>query len=512
VAIEDEVDGRTAGALTLSETATGGDAGSGWSGAGSAGGSATILQHREPVAGSLSATNWATGGRGGTLDGSVAPIAAPAGRGGDALTDVALTNQSGPIALSDLAIAGSGGAVKTKALAVARGGDGGNASGRSVGSAIGDAAVSVSDPAVGGGGGSTPANGVGGVGGSASSTAIATGGSGAVNASAWAYGGWGGAGATTDPSSSGRAGDATAVTRAVGFGEVNADANAWTGGRAQPGARALAASEATGASGTIHSLAGARSNEFDAFDVEAWAPVTGLVRTESDVSLGGLAPTAKLADAHAAFGNAIALPGAGVRDAALASNPNVAASFAAAVTTRALAIATLGAIGGDAPSGTAQGALLDLSWTSALGTGDELALGFLDPVIAGEGFSTLHVSAVLDGEDVFDKSFTDAEDASTFFDDRAFLFMRRDGAAGPGTLEFEMDFKPVAAGDGFSISFLVAAVPEPGSIVLVGAGLGCLASRRRVGASSRTASPGRVDHRSEPVVAIPIASPEASSV
>jgi hypothetical protein len=118
----------------------------------------------------------------------------------------------------------------------------------------------------------------------------------------------------------------------------------------------------------------------------------------------------------------------------------------------------------------------------ALSSGDNILLGLLDPVSEGFGFDSLRFRALGEGSMLIDETFLDAQLALAFFDDHPIRLASL--AAGPDgllDLRFELDFLSASAGDAFYFNFVAQAspVPLPGTAWLLPLAVGWLAPHLR---------------------------------
>ncbi|MBN8280392.1 MAG: VPLPA-CTERM sorting domain-containing protein, partial [Gammaproteobacteria bacterium] len=116
-----------------------------------------------------------------------------------------------------------------------------------------------------------------------------------------------------------------------------------------------------------------------------------------------------------------------------------------------------------------------------LGLGSQLTLAFLDPEVLGAGFDSLRFRLEREGTNLIDVSFYDVLDAVTYFDDQVMAFdtfaMPDDGTL---DLRFLFDIEFTGRDDRFGTDFLVSAntVPLPASFWLLATAVGALATRR----------------------------------
>jgi len=217
---------------------------------------------------------------------------------------------------------------------------------------------------------------------------------------------------------------------------------------------------------------------------------------------------------------AILQPDAATTAAALDGDARVAAQLDRDGAPLALSLFTLGggtqriADGGSVTSSAtlslsiaAEAAGLDPD-TGAL----HLALGLLDPQLMGDGFVSAALRITLEDRVVVDRTFADVNDALSFFDDG----MLDLGAVTPEVVSFPypfpfpgplllpidieiaLDVTSAGGGDGFFATMLLAraTVPEPGTLVLLGIGVGLLGRRKGNGPPS-VGTKGRRFDRSE---------------
>jgi hypothetical protein len=145
------------------------------------------------------------------------------------------------------------------------------------------------------------------------------------------------------------------------------------------------------------------------------------------------------------------------------------------------------------PAGTAGPSVTSTS--SALYTLDayrlsrgDLELGLLGSTFTGSGFDSLEFRVIEGGATILDRTFTDPFAATGYFDDHVLdLGSPTGGSSGSLDLEFDLILTTSKVGDGFSVAFLDASVPEPSSLALLAGASVALAwlSLRRAHAGRR---------------------------
>ena len=374
---------------------------------------------------------------------------------------------------------------------MARGGDvtcltcivlspGGSASSRSIGTAAGDSLVTVFDLAIGGSSQVAPfAVPYGGPGGAASSAATATGGGvSTVRASSEARGGLGGLLAS--------GGDADSAARASGAGRVEATARAVGGSIAfgqiiptpfSSGGSAIAHASADGASGF------ARAEAVSGFGTQP------RVRAQSEAQVGSRRDVAAAATDGAALASAPSEPGlegsAFITTAPLASDVDAARAGNAALS-QVFADGSANMLALAHWQADASGDPLALSTDLELVMGGNtdasryLELGAFGVTVLGDHFESLSFSLEKNGAVVTSQDFATAQEVAAFFTDVIFdlgagwargdtLLAHFDLALGPDT-RFAM-----------GLAYATAAVPEPGTGLLLVFGLVQFALVRRFG-------------------------------
>ena len=135
----------------------------------------------------------------------------------------------------------------------------------------------------------------------------------------------------------------------------------------------------------------------------------------------------------------------------------------------ALALGNLAANGAQHASGSFE---LDLD-AGSFALGKPLHIAFLDPV-GGQGLDLLHLALSVDGNSVFDQSFSDGASALAALDDH--VFDAPLGSPDAGLHHLVLSFELDLTGQGFAADFAVT--PEPGAGLLLGLTLGLLGLRR----------------------------------
>jgi hypothetical protein len=465
----------------VSSSATGGDGGGkdAASGAGAFGGTASATSFASNSLAGVAASATAVGGIGG-----FGRNGANSGKGGDATASARGETTGDAHGATATGSATGRGASTVFTGNGSTGANGGNGLSNSTAISFGNSTATANDTAQGGSGSEGQGGTVhGGNGGTANSTASATaGGVAAASATAAATGGAAGARSGTS-TLDGRGGNATATANSSGLGQADASATA-TGGSNVFGSlsgsmngSALARANSTGASGTAFARAFSGGVLVTSIRADAIAQVGSTVNAEARAAYGSAAPDFSLVAGveAAAFVTGSPLP-ADIA-VALAGNPNASAAGPVMI---------LGALAAAYPangSGATKTYTSDLSYSihpSQLIASTPLRLGFLDPVSSGSGFDTLRLQIFKENVSVFDQTFGSLAAANAFFNDGVLDFgPSTNGVSGSLDLEMLMTYTSHTIGDSFGVDF-VTAVPEPGTAILLVAGLGgCIARRRR---------------------------------
>jgi hypothetical protein len=420
------------------------------------------------------------------------------GRSGDGAA-VTLSNAidgttSGSLQLTQIATGGSAGSVDDNAGI--NGVAGGAVSSLSKSGSFTN--VTIETSASGGHGSGRNGTGAPGAGAAATATSLANNDAGSGSASATAEGGYGGysnAPGQTDAAgglgqgtaSAIGATSATAAAKAIGgFGGTHGGANAAamaTGFGAQNAVSATGSAE--GGAGVATAEAITSGGAIIRGHAMATAPVasTGSIRSRSDVlaygNIGlGLPDDSFGREAVAAF---VSHPETETLNSALAGKAAVTAALAGHDT---VALALLGGAYALASDGSADDASGDqftftstIELTLASPSENDILLGLLDPVTAGDGFDELRFQVFGETNPLLDVNFTDLASAVAYFDDNVIdlghIFVGPDGNL---DLSFQLDLIGTAAGSGFYFDFVAstAAVPLPASVWLILTAFGVL--------------------------------------
>lgn len=172
-----------------------------------------------------------------------------------------------------------------------------------------------------------------------------------------------------------------------------------------------------------------------------------------------------------AASTAVGLPGAEPVAVALDGNSAVAEAFASLTAGEAL---LLGLLGGSHTSGTGDAlgtSYIDLTLNAGLLDGQDLFVGFLDPVVRGKGFDELRFSIVGGDSVLADELFLDAASALAYFDDR---FIRLGDVpltdVDKMNLRLSLQMRTSGPDDGFFVDFIgagAAPVPLPPTLALL---------------------------------------------
>ena len=350
-------------------------------------------------------------------------------------------------------------------------GNGTNATAEAVGGDGGNAGV--------GGQGQNPilngADGKAGAGQLATAIAKSTNAAGDTTARATASGGDGGGRGTSSTPIIGTAGSASAATEATAkTGNALATSFAETGlGR---GGTAIAGSIANGASGEVIDVGTANSNPGRAGKARGMAnsPIPagamGAVSGQAQAAIAASLPMLKPNTTLNSFASAIEEPLlADVLSTSL-GKPNVLAGLGIGNGGNALALAALGglypSLGSGASTVYRSSVEFVVDRTGLLNA--ELLVGLQDGQATGAGFDSLDFAIIEDGNLILDRIFTSLSSALAFFDDRVLDL----GSITPdesGVLDLQFDLAVTAhnAGDGFAIDLVVAAVPEPSTLLML---------------------------------------------
>ncbi len=488
--IANAVDGETSGALLLFQTVAGGN------GSERVGGASSRLEHSGSSR-SISVDSYA--GAGNSV--GVAPDGVAPADLADGVSEASATNAAGSATANST---GSGGV----SFGVGGGGDGlanatANTSGdghtaRAVTTAYGGAAGSSNGPGLGRGGDARGA-----------SVATAAGHSDATSLT-FSYGG---DGAAVSPGES-VTGAAFAQASSTSFGGGDAAAHAYaaggtgwvhangSGSQFEFGlAHAQATATGPGHAFAIATVVGSGSSLAESSAVSSGAITRADVVVSSDPGLmrGGRSAIAAFRDplerslvnspivqAQGSLAVVNALP----RGTAswLAGNTTVASAVSA--TRNVIAIGFVrGVPGADHWTSTTT---LDID-RSALPFAEDLALGFLDPVVLVPGLDVLEIHVSIDGHSVADFAFTDSASAAAGLDDRLLEIAPSLLGSGPiSTFVVSVSFDASAPSTAFFSDFALLAgapLPEPAGALL--ACLGASIALLRRGARSSVAGPDR---------------------
>jgi len=127
----------------------------------------------------------------------------------------------------------------------------------------------------------------------------------------------------------------------------------------------------------------------------------------------------------------------------------------------------IGTLGASNLSGTAEDSITQLELTFNQPTA--IYLGLLNPTTTSGGFDSLTFTITEDGTTVVSRSFASSAAANGYFTDNVLTL----GAATDLALNLEINSSNL--GDGYSLNFEAAAVPEPSTTALVGVGILLLA-------------------------------------
>ncbi|WEF32340.1 PEP-CTERM sorting domain-containing protein [Pseudoduganella chitinolytica] len=458
--LTDAVRGSSGGVLRLEQNAFGGIGGGSEDGFGATGGLATshLTLSDSTAVWFVATTVGAYGGSGGQGSGS-----ASAGAGGAAEAVLALLSTSTGAGGSVIAVGGAGGD-----SAAGGHGMGGDARARgAVESTVGaDSAVS----ARGGAGYLGLADG-----GRADVVSRATS-AGAAVAKGEAYGGTGNV--------LGRASSLVEARSTTAFGSSLATAEA-TGLQADATARSMAQGAASnyayatsmGEYGAANSLSNSTGVGGVTVQTQAGAPAGGTVRTATSTNVGGnsygmMGP----ASGYQALSYALAAPTAGTLGDVLADAPAVAAALA---DSQVMGIGTMASsFGADGVWGTPYSYITTANFVFATGVAGHLTLGLLGSVSEAAGFTELELIVRSHGTEVFSQTFTTVAEAQSFFNDRA-LVLGMLGAGNQDLLVSAGFTLTEPGGFGFEYAVGVAPIPEPGTWMLLLAGLTVVLLRRR---------------------------------
>ena len=434
VALDNAAAGTTTGALVLAQTANGGAAGD----YGGRGGDATSrLQVTDNVAASLSLQALAVSGAGSK----------------PAVVDA--VNSDGGLARAGAH--GSGRVVDT--LARAGGGSGGFKGGDAMAEASATGLLRATSRAEASGGTKLFPDSPSGPdirnGGNAVATAVASSSAGLAAADAVARGGI-----------AVSRGDASASAQAIGSAPGTSSAANATA----VGARVTAAARSS-AIGAAANTAQARG-EGSAGTASARSTATQgsvAVTTGASAQVNGIA----VADSAASVGGALPLPGAAVSYQAFSYAAALQASAARLMDGKVIGMGQQGA----AWSGSGTLAYeTHAGFTFAADGGEHLTLGLLGAAGSGLGLTQLALTVSNGGTELFARSFTSLDDAQRFFSSGSFDL----GVLGGGQQQLELTAGFTFAGAGalsFQYAFGVSAVPEPGTWLLLLAGLALLAAQ-----------------------------------
>ncbi|AVR98935.1 PEP-CTERM sorting domain-containing protein [Pseudoduganella armeniaca] len=279
------------------------------------------------------------------------------------------------------------------------------------------------------------------------------------------------ASALVEARSTGNGGSSLANAEATGL-QADATARSW----AQGAASNYAYATAQGDSGVASSVSSSTGAAGMTVETRAGAPTGGTVRTASSANVGGnryglMGP----ASGYQALSYALAGPATGVVGDALAGAPAVAAALA---DSRVVGIGTMaGSFPADGSDGTGYTYVTAANFVFATDLPGHLTLGLLGSVTEGAGFTELELIVRSHGTEVFSQTFTSVADAQLFFDRRSLVLDML--AAGNQDLLISAGFTLAEPGGfGFEYAVGVAAIPEPGTWMLLLAGLAVVLVRR----------------------------------
>jgi hypothetical protein len=322
------------------------------------------------------------------------------------------------------------------------------------------------------------------------------------------------------PVYNGQAGGAVATALADASGTATARPNATAGnGGPRPDQRglALALGRAVGAGGIIGSVAISTNLFRDVRDVEANVtnPLPAragggraAATSQTEAIIGGSAPAPPPKETLQGLAVAVGAPLHSDVVTASAGKPVVTQAILSAGTT-VLGLTSLGLryvdlesqtpgvfepIGTEGPSVTAISSVTYTLDRLRLGNQD-LMLGLLDSSFTGSGFDSLEFRVVEDGTTIRDLLFPNLAAATSFFNDKVLDLGSPIGdSSSPLALRFDLLLTASKVGDGFTTDFLVASVPEPSGVVMLGTALAGLSAivwfrRRRTVVDRRRSFP-----------------------
>jgi hypothetical protein len=248
---------------------------------------------------------------------------------------------------------------------------------------------------------------------------------------------------------------------------------------------AFAHASAAGATGHSTATASSAGGIVNSLQAVSNAPTAGNVAavSEASVSVSGAVTTPMMSSNLQSASYATGLPGASDVMNLLTGHPGTQSSFASGgshtvylgevdLDTTSRSNATPGSSSDYTASATFS---LD---TTQITLGDSLDIGLVDSSItAGSGFEQLEFKITVGTTTVVDQLFTTLAQAQTYFNDDTISL---GGLPSSSSLNFQfsLDLTSTGGGDGFNGQLVFGAVPEPGSLALLGGGMLLLGGRR----------------------------------